>query len=67
MSSILSLIYGHTSETSYAAVAQDTDTNFDKLNTSLFKIYPVLISPNWVKIYIPNWVIIFVQEKDHLY
>lgn len=45
---ILSL---YISKISNAATAQDANTNliyFDKSNKSLYEIYPVLISPNWV-------------------
>lgn len=45
---ILSL---YISKISNAAMAQDVNTNLiylDKSNRSLYEIYPVLISPNWV-------------------
>lgn len=39
-----------TSVISNTVMAQDTNTDiyFDKLNISLFEVYPVLISPNWI-------------------
>lgn len=49
---MIALNDGRTSVISNAVLAQNTNTDiyFDKLNTSLFEVYPVLISPNWVKI-----------------
>lgn len=47
-------------------MAQDANTNliyFDKSNRSLYEIYPVLISPNWVN----TSIHIYMYMHVHVY